>query len=796
MVEALLGAKHGGERAFDLFWATVTYFEPVDGNHWEEKNARLTTQWEAHPDLDLPNFVVRAARRMGVPDASEMAQGKDYWRLDENDLERREGERKQRQNCSRAALMVWPRRARAAIMDLGSLLELLEAAIQGDEDALVGYPDVGALHAVCAARDGWSATMRLRLLSAALDPRIGLDACVAAIRQLPVLSWQLVDVVPVLVGAFSRHRSSATAVWKAVVGSISARLGQSERGDTAAWGFLKKLSVEISKLKDPDLETGSSELVERLVMSLSAPMSGLPMPGDHPDKLIARRSTLTAALAFLDEFGLTDALEKAAALVARNTQRFNALNVIPHVLTKMRKTRPVTPGADVKPWLKVLSQAIVGVLGAAGSCDYDKRCLSMMFSVLLDTSDAADGLAESAARVPVGNLVAAATELLADYRQAMLAEAAWPRVLLSMFEKMTKLPSSTFLKAPCTLTGKTVPQGDTFLSLYILLGSFDAGWSSSPPGSSSPSYREQLSKIVIASGWDLVKVVAPILLDLAPKLDITGRKHAAFRALLQPTLEAMRRTTGSISMASSALNKLEEIDDELTAPSKYQPVTDARRYERLLRVMREEGHPAATALAQELASDNSSAASLAAAIADPSTAASQAAKTARAEQEAGGAQGAAELEGEALVKWAVDHLPAGVREEASRSLVEEEVDEMEALRWMTHAELSETLLGRLVAPVECALFIGIRRLWHALRHAETARDEQEAGGARGAAVLEGGALVEWVVSHFPHGTRAGVARALVEKDCAEMDVLTSMTFAELVRRHLIHFNPAPILPQP
>jgi hypothetical protein len=151
IVEALLGAKHGGEPAYDLFLATFTVreFKRAAGG-WQEEESEAV-DWEVHPDLDVPEVVVEAAEALGWPEDGEIVQGDDFFNLlhvaahegsedsqdesDEEDYyhrrrygyyddyeERREKANKQRREKQRQALVLWPRRTRARVLSLEGVI--------------------------------------------------------------------------------------------------------------------------------------------------------------------------------------------------------------------------------------------------------------------------------------------------------------------------------------------------------------------------------------------------------------------------------------------------------------------------------------------------------------------------------------------------------------------------------------------------------------------------------------------------------------------------------------------------
>ena len=151
IVDALLGAKHGGEPAYDLFLATFTVreFKRAAGG-WQEEESEAV-DWEVHPDLDVPEVVVEAAEALGWPEDGEIVQGDDFFNLlhvaayegsedsqdesDEEDYyhrrrygyyddyhERREKANKQRREKQRQALVLWPRRTRARVLSLEGVI--------------------------------------------------------------------------------------------------------------------------------------------------------------------------------------------------------------------------------------------------------------------------------------------------------------------------------------------------------------------------------------------------------------------------------------------------------------------------------------------------------------------------------------------------------------------------------------------------------------------------------------------------------------------------------------------------
>ena len=164
VVEALLGAKHDGEPAFDLFLATFTVseFKRTAGGWQEESNE--ADGWEAHPDLDMPEVVVEAAEALGWPGEGEIVQG-DTWfeqvqhgaacedsedeseEEDEDDhyqpgrgrygyggyddydeRERHDKANKQRRTTQQHALVLWPRRTRARVLSLEGVIGCAGAA--------------------------------------------------------------------------------------------------------------------------------------------------------------------------------------------------------------------------------------------------------------------------------------------------------------------------------------------------------------------------------------------------------------------------------------------------------------------------------------------------------------------------------------------------------------------------------------------------------------------------------------------------------------------------------------------
>ena len=151
IVEALLGAKHGGAPAYDLFLATFTVREVKRAaGGWQEEESEVV-DWEVHPDLDVPEVVVEAAEELGWPEDDEIVQGGDFFNLlhaaahegsedsqdesDEEDYyhrrrygyyddyhERREKANKQRREKQRQALVLWPRRTRARVLSLEGVI--------------------------------------------------------------------------------------------------------------------------------------------------------------------------------------------------------------------------------------------------------------------------------------------------------------------------------------------------------------------------------------------------------------------------------------------------------------------------------------------------------------------------------------------------------------------------------------------------------------------------------------------------------------------------------------------------
>lgn len=163
IVEALLGAKHGGEPAYDLFLATFTVreFKRAAGG-WQEESSEAV-DWEVHPDLDVPDVVVEAAEELGWPKGGEIVQGDDFFKLlneaahegsedsedeseedeedyyhrgrygyggydDYDDRERHEKANKQRREKQRHALVLWPRRTRARVLSLEGAIGCAAAA--------------------------------------------------------------------------------------------------------------------------------------------------------------------------------------------------------------------------------------------------------------------------------------------------------------------------------------------------------------------------------------------------------------------------------------------------------------------------------------------------------------------------------------------------------------------------------------------------------------------------------------------------------------------------------------------
>lgn len=113
----------------------------------------------------------------------------------------------------------------------------------------------------------------------------------------------------------------------------------------------------------------------------------------------------------------------------------------------------------------------------------------------------------------------------------MLQEAGWPELLLRFFRRPFQASDAypeQRARSECI---------DPLVKAYELLAVFDANLRR------VPSYREQLASAISAANWDMTRAVAPAVIALRKKFDGAGRKHPAFRFLLQAALEALRKAT-------------------------------------------------------------------------------------------------------------------------------------------------------------------------------------------------------------------------------------------------------------
>ena len=967
IVEALLGAKHGGESAYDLFLATFTVreFKRAAGG-WQEESSEAV-DWEVHPDLDVPEVVVEAAEALGWPEDGEIVQGDDFFDLlhepahegsedsedeseeededdyyhrgrygyggydDYDDRERHEKANKQRREKQRHALVLWPRRTRARVLSLEGVIgcaaacpctdassrprtprppladfaplpprssdggRLLETALDGDTGALAGYADIEALQAACMQRtDGWTAPLLLRMLAATLVPPIGVDARVDVIQKLRIKKLKIDDAAPLLVRA-AQLETGRDRVLQAIIGLLSAH------GNAKTWKLLERLSSA------PELGESCREVATKLTTKLTK-AAFKPFPPnmqnyEFESKLKvhcadierAASAVLEAALHALVRMGLSDELCTAARNVAQNTSRFDPVAVLVPCISRLRATLQAEGGVDITQCLKTLSDAVPAALlvpsptyGAQRPAQLPAPINPMgveemvaVFSMLIDAGNVSSALmaidqgatATLAGRFPLTNLCAAVNKLLADEgrRAAVLGEGAWPRMLLKLFPFLAPQPTPAY--AYQRPQAQPLRQ-DVLVALYPLLATFDAAVPAAAP--ISPSYRSQL--VAAAGWWNALKELTPAVLALKPKLDIAGRKHPAFAALLQLALVAMRRAVaplpapmkdwsisgaivgcsctqgcsearrilenpmaengtiagvhaianshlarqltaaaakpnsgfkfqqvsskatrvnGRLMIVKNAagrtpvaqlrnaqaakaqrdaqlvpLRQLEEIADEISAPSKDQPVVECSAYVALLAALRT-GATAADGAAKKQAEAAASPAALAAAALDPTGAALQAA-TAAATAAAGEDEDEELAVGSAaLVTWVGAHLPPEQREVAEAAVVNEELADLEVLRSMPHAELAKELLGRAVPPSEAPLFLGVRQLWLSLRRRETAATLRRVPAAAPVVAVSASQVAGWLRQ------RLGYHPAL---SCAELrldgDALCSLSAEE------------------
>ena len=151
LAEALLAAKRHGQPAFDLFLATFTLEEMKRASgEWEEE-ASYSSNWNVHPELEVPEVVIKAAEDMSMAAEGEIVQGDDYFaEEDEESVEGsddsqeedededyyhyhhrrygygydddRERTKKQRRAKERHAIVIWPRRMRAQVLTIEGML--------------------------------------------------------------------------------------------------------------------------------------------------------------------------------------------------------------------------------------------------------------------------------------------------------------------------------------------------------------------------------------------------------------------------------------------------------------------------------------------------------------------------------------------------------------------------------------------------------------------------------------------------------------------------------------------------
>ena len=698
-------------------------------------------------------------------------------------------------------------------------------------------------------------------------------------------------------------------VQQAIVGWLSKpEPHMSNSARTKTWKLLERLS------KTSELTESCRELATQLTAKLKKTASPHQIPASVPSYQFESKlkslsehyerkaaELLEAAMHALVHMGLHDQLCKAAENVAQNTSRFDPVAVLVPCIPRLRATLQAEGGVDIAQCLKTLSDAVpAALLGPSPTCGVQRPAANLpaptnpmgvdqmvaVFSVLIDAGNVATALtalsqgatATLAGRFPLTSLCAAVNKLLADEgrRAAVLSEGAWPRMLLKFFPLVASTPTPAY--AYPTYAAHQQPQSartDLLVELYVLLATFDAA----APAAASASYRQQLASA--ADRWDARRELTPAVLALKAKLDTAGRKHPAFAALVQRALVATRgalgpppapmkdwkidgaivgcgchlgcsearrlledpmresgfisgihatfnshlsrqlaaaaakpksgfkfqqmssksaRVQGRVSIVKSAagrtpvaqlrtaqaakaqrdaqlvpLRQLEEIADEISAPSKDQPVVACNGYVALLAALRT-GAAAADGAAKEQAEAAASPAALAAAALDPTGAALQAATAAAADAAATAAASEDEelaAGSAALVAWVGAHLPPEQREAAEAAVVEEEVAEMEILLSMSHAELAKTLLGRTVPPSEAPLFLGVRQLWLSLRRRETAAALGRAAAAAPLLAVSAEEVAGWLRQ------RLGCHPAL---SCAELrldgDALCSLSAEE------------------
>ena len=377
-----------------------------------------------------------------------------------------------------------------------------------------------------------------------------------------------------LTKAAARHRDASGNVCaelgQAIESFVSAGPGQSEVGDQAAWLLLNRFQ------KVPELSACCTTLAHKLVQKLSGSVPWPTPPAyyasaheqtAHRIKIeIAARKTLTTALSTLARIS-TELLGTAAMLVAQNKARFNPIGVVAPAIGELRALLDVATAGDTSmEWRKTLSASVATGLNAPpptygsqqhGSVKVPALSgdeLTAVLGVLVD--DDADAAATGAAtisgasadRFPTAALITAVNKLVSDEsrRAAVLAEAAWPRMLLQLNSRPDATPSNHYHPAygrPSAAQGQSTSRIDTVVGLYVLLGSFDEA------ATVSPSYREQLVNTVTSSALQSTRLAprdaATAAISLKPKLNAAGRKHPAYRKLLQVGLAALRTATAA-----------------------------------------------------------------------------------------------------------------------------------------------------------------------------------------------------------------------------------------------------------
>ena len=487
MAEAL---KASG--AFDLFLVTIKRTEHGDDDCGDEIFDEDETVDGWAPATDMPDAVVDAAMsleldrdeyvqvwplsaRLTVPPSSPppprflTSQGAHYLREtygdgtdDDSEHEGPTGNEGAPMSrwYTRAAIVLWPKAARLRVFGEDAALEMLDAALDGDDDALAGFDGVVAMQAACvrACEGRWTPELRAQMLGSVLDKRLPDAACVSFVTSLKSGSMNANELARRLPAVLRKCGLAPLRAWLCGLVQGYTATGTAS-GHRSAWMLVEKLSKLDSSLREPSAElAGSSSSAPAVRVEARTKQTARKSTGGKaPRKQMATKAARKSAPSSGGVAGLPDdsSDEDDEEWLRRNEERLPEFAETQQELRALlRELVPVLVGC--------FSQAVRAPAPAQATnryrYGYDAEALRRA------DAEAAERALEAQREVEVGTLTLCAealqrlqlSQLLHDALASVLANAARfdpLRVLAPFLRRFRELRPKAAASAPATRRG-------------------------------------------------------------------------------------------------------------------------------------------------------------------------------------------------------------------------------------------------------------------------------------------------------------------------------------------------------